>query len=182
MLVYITPIIGGLLADKYFGFRKAILAGAILMTLGHLSLAFEAMPTFYLGLILLILGNGAFKPNISSLVGQLYSEKNLAKKDAGYTIFYQGINVGAFLGTLLCGYFGVKTYGWHFGFGLAGIFMLIGYMQFKLSQDMFGALGKMPEKAKKDEQEKEPITKTEKDKLIVVGVLAFFQSFSGHIF
>ena len=97
MLVYITPIIGGLIADKYLGSRKTILIGAILMTLGHLSLAFELMPAFYLGLLLLILGNGAFKPNISALVGQLYPEKNVSKKDSGYTIFYQGINVGAFL-------------------------------------------------------------------------------------
>lgn len=182
MLVYITPIIGGLIADRYFGSRKTILAGAILMTLGHLSLAFEAMPTFYLGLTLLILGNGAFKPNISSLVGQLYSDENESRKDAGYTIFYQGINVGAFLGTLLCGYFG-ETYGWHYGFGLAGIFMLIGYLQFKLSQDMFGDLGKAPkdlalENSKKEAKKtKEPLTKTEKDRLIVVGVLAFFSIF-----
>jgi len=176
MLVYITPIIGGLIADKYLGSRKTILIGAILMTLGHLSLAFEAMPTFYLGLGLLILGNGAFKPNISSLVGQLYSDSNDAKKDAGYTIFYQGINVGAFLGTLLCGYFG-ETYGWHYGFGLAGIFMLIGYLQFKLSQDMFGELGKAPKEIKVKEDPQEPLTKIEKDRLIVVGVLAFFSIF-----
>ncbi len=178
MLVYITPIIGGIIADKFLGSRKTILIGAILMALGHLSLAFEAMPTFYLGLILLILGNGAFKPNISSLVGQLYSNENTNKKDSGYTIFYQGINVGAFLGTLLCGYFG-ETYGWHYGFGLAGVFMFIGYLQFKLSQDMFGDLGMAPKDLKKDisEEVKEPLKKKEKDRLIVVGVLAFFSIF-----
>lgn len=177
MLVYITPILGGILADKIFGFRKAIMIGAVLMTLGHLSLAFEPMPAFYLGLALLIVGNGFFKPNISSIVGQLYPE-NSDKKDAGYTIFYQGINVGAFLGSILCGYLG-ETYGWHYGFGLAGVFMLIGLIQFQLSQKMFGSIGLAPEKKEieKSEQTKQPLTKVEKQRLVVVGVLAFFSIF-----
>ena len=123
MFVYITPIFGGIIADKIIGFRKAIVIGGLLMTLGHLSLAFKPIPAFYLGLILLVLGNGFFKPNISSIVGQLYPDGS-NKKDSGYTIFYQGINVGAFLGSILCGYLG-ETFGWHYGFGLAGIFMLI---------------------------------------------------------
>lgn len=177
MLVYITPILGGILADKIFGFRKAIVIGAVLMTLGHLSLAFEPLPAFYLGLALLIVGNGFFKPNISSIVGQLYSDDS-DKKDAGYTIFYQGINVGAFLGSILCGYLG-ETYGWHYGFGLAGIFMLIGLIQFQLSQKMFGDIGLAPSKKEKEEEKKakEPLTKKEKNRLIVVGVLAFFSIF-----
>ena len=177
MLVYITPILGGILADKIFGFRKAIMIGAVLMTLGHLSLAFEPMPAFYLGLALLIVGNGFFKPNISSIVGQLYPEDS-DKKDAGYTIFYQGINVGAFLGSILCGYLG-ETYGWHYGFGLAGVFMLIGLIQFQLSQKMFGSIGLAPEKkeVEKSEQTKQPLTKVEKQRLVVVGVLAFFSIF-----
>ncbi|MDA8956110.1 peptide MFS transporter [Flavobacteriales bacterium] len=177
MLVYITPIIGGILADKIFGFRKAIVIGAVLMTLGHLSLAFEPLPAFYLGLGLLIVGNGFFKPNISSIVGQLYSDESV-KKDAGYTIFYQGINVGAFLGSILCGYLG-ETYGWHYGFGLAGVFMLIGLIQFQLSQKMFGDIGLKPIKKEKEEleKEKEPLTKKEKERLVVVGVLAFFSIF-----
>ncbi len=185
MLVYITPIIGGILADKIFGFRKAIIIGGILMTLGHLSLAFEPMPTFYLGLLLLIIGNGFFKPNISSMVGQLYPD-NSPKKDSGYTIFYQGINIGAFLGSILCGYLG-ETYGWHYGFGLAGVFMLIGFIQFKLSQKMFGEIGLAPKKRNIEDNvdvidsieeiKKAPLTKVERDRLIVVGVLAFFSIF-----
>ena len=109
---------------------------------------------------------------------QLYSENNYSKKDAGYTIFYQGINIGAFLGTLLCGYFG-EFHGWHYGFGLAGIFMLLGYIQFKLSQDMFGELGAAPKKEEKKEvkEENKKLTKVEKDRLIVIGVLAFFSIF-----
>jgi len=185
MLVYITPIIGGILADKIYGFRKAILIGGVLMTLGHLSLAFHPMPAFYLGLGLLIVGNGFFKPNISSIVGQLYSDES-KRKDSGYTIFYQGINVGAFLGSILCGYLG-ETYGWHYGFGLAGVFMLIGLIQFKLSQEMFGEIGLAPKKGNLEENidlidsvksvEKTPLTKVEVHRLIVVGVLAFFSIF-----
>ena len=185
MLVYITPIIGGILADKIFGFRKAIVIGGVLMALGHLALAFEPMPAFYLGLGLLIIGNGFFKPNISSIVGQLYPDGS-DKKDAGYTIFYQGINVGAFLGSILCGYVG-ETYGWHYGFGLAGIFMFIGLIQFYLSQKMFGDIGLAPKDGNlADNQDaidaaenlkNQPLTKVERQRLIVVGVLAFFSIF-----
>ncbi len=191
MLVYITPILGGIVADKLLGFRRAITYGAILMSLGHFALAFEPMPAFYLGLALLIIGNGFFKPNISSIVGQLYPEGS-AKKDSGYTIFYQGINVGAFLGSILCGYL-AESIGWHYGFGLAGVFMVIGMIQFQLSQKMFGNIGLAPAKKKKqatgnlddhtdiiDSVEsitKKGLTKVETQRLIVVGVLAFFSIF-----
>ena len=119
--VYLTPILGGIIADMLTGYRKAILIGALMMTLGHASMALETFNNtfFFIGLGLLILGNGMFKPNISTMVGQLYPD-NSSKKDAGYTIFYMGINAGAFLGMLLCGYIGEKV-GWHYGFGLAGI-------------------------------------------------------------
>src|SRR5690606_28774141 len=122
-LVYATPLLGGLIADKYLGYKRAILIGALVMTLGHASMALEGINQyfFYIGLAFMILGNGMFKPNISSMVGQLYPN-NSPKKDAGYTIFYMGINAGAFLGSLLCGYLGEKI-GWHYGFGLAGVFM-----------------------------------------------------------
>src|SRR5690554_2296605 len=120
-LVYLTPILGGIIADKLTGYRKAILIGALMMTLGHASMAMEGFDQnfFFLGLGLMILGNGMFKPNISTMVGQLYPD-NSSKKDAGYTIFYMGINAGAFLGMMLCGYIGEKI-GWHYGFGLAGV-------------------------------------------------------------
>ena len=129
-LVYITPIIGGFIADKFTGYRNAVVIGALLMTLGHASMALEVTADmfFYLGLGLLIIGNGMFKPNISSMVGQLYKSQG-KEKDAGYTIFYMGINAGAFLGILLCGYIGEKV-GWHYGFGLAGVFMFFGMLQF----------------------------------------------------
>ena len=137
-LVYLTPIIGGILADKIFGYRKAVVIGALLMTLGHASMALETQVFFYLGLSLLILGNGLFKPNISSIVGKLY--KDPKDKDSGYTIFYMGINAGAFLGIGLCGYIGEKV-GWSYGFGLAGIFMFLGMLQFWFAQNIFGKIG-----------------------------------------
>jgi len=185
MLVYITPILGGIIADKVFGFRKAITMGAILMSLGHFSLAFDPMPAFYLGLGLLIVGNGFFKPNISSMVGQLYVDGS-KRKDSGYTIFYQGINVGAFLGSILCGYLAEKV-GWHYGFGLAGIFMVIGMIQFQLSQKMFGQIGLAPKEleefqkvneiVEEEQPQEDGLTKVESQRLIVVAVLAFFSIF-----
>src|SRR5215211_1716110 len=134
-LVYLTPILGGLVADKLLGYRKAVIAGAFIMTLGHASMAMESPFFFYLGLSCLIIGNGLFKPNISSIVGQLYT-KDADKKDAAYTIFYMGINAGAFLGILLCGYIGEKV-GWSYGFGLAGVFMLFGLLQFSFARKIF---------------------------------------------
>ena len=141
-LVYLTPIFGGMLADKLLGHRNTVVLGAFLMTLGHASMAFETPFFFYLGLILLILGNGAFKPNISTIVGGLYKDDS-EKKDSAYTIFYMGINAGAFLGILLCGYIGEKV-GWSYGFGLAGIFMFFGMLQFWFGQKIFGDIGLKP--------------------------------------
>lgn len=193
-LVYVTPIFGGLIADKVTGYRKAVVIGALLMTLGHASMALEGLTSmfFYAGLVLLILGNGMFKPNISSMVGKLYKTEDKVK-DAGYTIFYMGINAGAFLGILLCGYVG-EVVGWHYGFGLAGIFMLVGMLQFYYAQNIFGEIGKSPKKSEDlddvledaiedaedaiedtiDEVKKSDITR---DRLIVIGVLAFFTIF-----
>jgi len=140
-LVYLTPLLGGFLADKVLGYRNAVVLGALIMALGHGSLALEGIEQnfFYLGLGLLIIGNGLFKPNISSIVGQLY-KPNDDRKDGAYTIFYMGINAGAFLGILLCGYLGEKV-GWHYGFGLAGIFMFFGMLQFYFAQNIFGSIG-----------------------------------------
>ena len=142
--VYCTPMIGGILADKFLGYRNAVILGAFIMTLGHAAMALETEYAFYLGLLLLIIGNGFFKPNISSIVGQLYQNEP-EKKDGAYTIFYMGINAGAFLGILLCSYYGEnEAYGYSYGFGLAGIFMLIGLIQFYFAQDIFGEIGLPP--------------------------------------
>lgn len=137
-LVYFTPLFGGVIADKLLGYRTSVIIGAFVMALGHMFMAFEIPIFFYLGLAALILGNGLFKPNISSIVGQLYNDPE--KKDGAYTIFYMGINAGAFLGIMLCGYIGEKV-GWSYGFGLAMIFMIAGAVQFWLSGDLFGDIG-----------------------------------------
>jgi proton-dependent oligopeptide transporter, POT family len=127
-LVYATPFIGGMLADRLLGARRAVVLGGLLMAAGHLMMTFEVSWAFYLALALLIAGNGFFKPNISTMVGQLYPAGS-PKRDGGFTIFYMGINLGAAMSPLVCGYVG-ETYGWHYGFGLATIGMLTGVAVF----------------------------------------------------
>ena len=125
-LVYMTPFVGGLVADKLLGQRAAVVIGGTLMALGHLTMTLRNRTAFFLALALLILGNGFFKPNIGTIVGQLYSAKRLKpKRDGAFTLFYMGVNLGAAMAPLLCGYIG-ETYGWHYGFGLATIGMFIG--------------------------------------------------------
>jgi POT family proton-dependent oligopeptide transporter len=186
-LVYLTPILGGLIADKLLGYRKAVMLGALIMTIGHASMALESSVFFYIGLTCLIIGNGLFKPNISSIVGQLYTH-NPEKKDGAYTIFYMGINAGAFLGILLCGYIGEKV-DWSYGFGLAGIFMLFGLLQFSFAQKIFGNIGLTPKaKLAADEIEAKNFDPTAKravpveahvnrDRIIVISIFAFFTIF-----
>jgi POT family proton-dependent oligopeptide transporter len=168
-LVYWTPIIGGRIADLYIGSRKAVLVGAVLMTLGHAAMAtedimvqgFGAEPSGFLksflfvGLTLLILGNGFFKPNMTSMVSKIY-ENHPEKKDGAYTIFYMGVNAGAFLGILLVGFIGEKV-SWGYGFGLAGIFMLFGLLQFYFFQRIFGDIGAKPSVQTKDKVEVQEI-------------------------
>ncbi|MCB0699829.1 MAG: peptide MFS transporter [Chitinophagales bacterium] len=129
-LVYLTPFLGGLLADRVFGFRKSIVAGGLLMAAGYLGLALPGEGAFYISLLLIILGNGFFKPNISTLVGNLYDDdKFRANKDAGYNIFYMGINIGAFVCNFVAAYMRIN-YGWGWAFGAAGVGMLIGVVIF----------------------------------------------------
>jgi POT family proton-dependent oligopeptide transporter len=141
-LVYLTPIAGGWFADKILGRRKAVLIGGIVMALGHLAMAVESL--LYLALGLLIIGNGFFKPNISTIVGGLYREGD-PRRDGGFTIFYMGINLGAFFSPLVCGNLGEKL-GWHFGFSAAAIGMGFGLAQFILGQRHLGRVG-MPVRA-----------------------------------
>jgi POT family proton-dependent oligopeptide transporter len=139
-LVYITPVIGGYLADRYLGQRKAVLFGAVLLTFGHFLMAFEgsggqgdpAINIFWLALSFIIVGSGFLKANISVIVGQLYPRTDV-RRDGAYTIFYMGINLGAFIGTLVAGYLG-QTYGWAYGFGAAGIGMLLGLIVFVIGK------------------------------------------------
>jgi POT family proton-dependent oligopeptide transporter len=141
-LVYTMPMFGGMLADRFLGYRKAITFGGILMTIGHLVLALPEDWSFFYGMAFIICGNGFFKPNISSLVGTLYKE-NDPRKDSAFSIFYMGINIGAALGGLLCGYVGQRI-NWHYGFGLAGVFMILGVIIFTIGKKGLGERGLPP--------------------------------------
>ncbi len=153
-LVYIAPVVGGYLADRYLGQRKAVLFGAVLLTFGHFFMAFEgsggqgdpAINVFWLALAFIIVGSGFLKANISVIVGQLYPRTDV-RRDGAYTIFYMGINVGAAVGTILAGYLG-QTYGWAYGFGAAGIGMLLGLIVFIVFKPLLRGKGEssVPEK------------------------------------
>ncbi|MBT2135382.1 peptide MFS transporter [Croceibacterium sp. LX-88] len=152
-LVYITPVIGGYLADRYLGQRKAVLYGAVLLTFGHFLMGFEgaggqdaaSLNVFWLALAFIIVGSGFLKANISVIVGQLYPRTDL-RRDGAYTIFYMGINLGAALGSLLCGYLG-ETYGWSYGFGAAGVGMLLGLVVFVWGKPLLMGRGEAPDPA-----------------------------------
>ncbi len=142
-LVYTMPMFGGFMADKFIGYQRAVMFGGILMTLGHFILALPNDWSFFYGMAFIICGNGFFKPNISSLVGTLYGE-NDSKRDSGFSIFYMGINIGAAIGGFLCAYVGTEI-NWHYGFGLAGVFMAIGFIVFVLGKKSLGDRGLPPD-------------------------------------
>jgi POT family proton-dependent oligopeptide transporter len=167
-LVYITPVLGGYVADRYLGQRKAVLFGGVLLAFGHLFMAVEGVggqddPTinvFWMALALIIVGSGFLKANISVMVGQLYGLTD-TRRDAAYTVFYMGINVGAALGTILVGYLG-QTLGWQYGFGLAGIGMVAGLIVFVLGKAALRGSGEAPR----------PLTKTTEWTVYAVGLAA----------
>lgn len=147
MLLYITPIFGGIIADRYIGYRWAVVIGSIIMTLGHAAMFLDTPFMLYLGLGLLVIGTGFFKPNMTSILSEMYKAFP-EKKDGAYTIFYMGVNAGAFFGMMLCGYLAANL-GWHWGFGLAGVFMLLGTIQFWMAKPLFGDIGEVPTKEKR---------------------------------
>lgn len=173
-LVYLTPLIGGYIADRYFGARKCILIGCILMALGHFSMAFSQLPFFFTALCLLIIGNGFFKPNISTILGQLY-EKNDVRKDSGFTIFYVGINLGAFFSPLICGTLGEKV-GFHYGFAAAGVGMVIATTIFLLGREHFKENLNQDKKIERIKNNS-PLTIEEKQQIGVIFLLMFFSIF-----
>ena len=160
LFVYLTPLLGGWLADNKIGYRMAVVIGALLMTLGHAAMAVETPMFLYIGITLLILGNGFFKPNMTSIISKMYEGRD-DKKDGAYNIFYMGVNAGAFIGIMLCGYVGERV-GWSYGFGLAGIFMLLGMLQFYYAQPLFGNIGDKPVKDESKEITKEEQAENEK--------------------
>lgn len=149
MLVYVVSIPGGILADKIFGQKKAVLIGGIILVAGHGILAIEEMWAFYTGLGLIIAGVGLLKPNISTMVGGLYKTGDI-RRDKGFTIFYIGINVGAFLSSLIVGTVG-EVYGWHYGFGLAGIAMALGLLVYLWGQKYLVNVGNLLSQAERNE-------------------------------
>lgn len=169
MLVYVASIPGGWIADKFLGQKQSVLVGGILLVLGHGILSIEEMWAFYTGLGLIIAGVGMLKPNISTMVGGLYKQGDI-RRDKGFTIFYIGINIGAFLSSLIVGYVG-EVYGWHYGFGLAAIGMLLGLIQYVVGQKHLKYVGNNTNKSIDPEEAaamKRPLNKIEKDRMIVL--------------
>jgi POT family proton-dependent oligopeptide transporter len=169
MLVYVASIPGGWVADKLIGQRKSVLYGGILLCFGHGILAVEEMWAFYTGLGLIIAGVGMLKPNISTMVGGLYKKGDI-RRDQGFTIFYIGINVGAFLSSLIVGYVG-EVHGWHYGFGLAGIGMLAGMIVYFFGQKHIAHVGNNLSTSENEEERlasQRPLTKIEKDRIVVL--------------
>ena len=138
-MVYLLTLPGGWVADKLWGQKKAVFVGGCIIAAGHFSMAIPMVPTFYAGLVLISIGTGLLKPNVSTMVADLYPEGG-ARRDAGFSIFYMGINLGAFLGTILCGFIG-EGYNFHWGFSLAGIGMVLGLIQYKVGDRRLGDAG-----------------------------------------
>jgi POT family proton-dependent oligopeptide transporter len=138
-MVFLLSLPGGWIADRITGQRRAVLYGGVIIALGHFSMAIPRLDTFYLGLVLIVIGTGLLKPNVSTMVGALYSEDD-ARRDAGFSIFYMGINLGAMIAPLVCGYLG-ENINWHYGFAAAGVGMTIGLIQYVLDSKYLGAAG-----------------------------------------
>jgi len=135
--VYLTPMIGGYLADRFIGTRRSLVIGGVIIAIGHFLMAVEGMTFFYTGLIAVVIGTGFFKPNVSTMVGQLYADGD-PRRDAGFTIFYSCFNFGAFLAPLVCGFLAEdERFGWHMGFGAAGVGMVLGLIVYLLGRDKY---------------------------------------------
>ncbi len=168
MSVYLASIPGGLIADRLLGQKKTVMVGGILLCIGHITLAMPGIPAFYAGLILIVGGVGLLKPNISTMVGGLYPPGD-PRRDKGFTIFYIGINVGAFFSGIVVGYVG-EVIGWHYGFGLAGIGMLFGQAVYIFGWRYLKGIGELPPKGDEAAVKavKHPMTKKERDRVLVL--------------
>ncbi|HYP52635.1 MAG TPA: peptide MFS transporter [Pyrinomonadaceae bacterium] len=144
--VFWTPLIGGWLADKYLGARRAVFVGGCVIALGHFSLVFDTLANFYGGLVLIAAGTGLLKPNISAMVGNLYAEGD-ERRDAGFSYFYMAVNLGAFFAPIVCGYLGQKI-SWHYGFAAAGVGMVLGLVQYVLGRERLRGVGEAPAREK----------------------------------
>jgi POT family proton-dependent oligopeptide transporter len=184
-LVYMTGLLGGFLSDRFLGTHRAIIAGSVLIASGHFVLAIPSQASFFVGLLLIILGTGFHKPIISTMVGQLYREGD-ARRDGAFTIFYMAINVGAFIGPLICGYLAQSDrFGWHWGFASAGVGMVIGTATYVIYKRRFlGTIGEVaPAKLRPAAAggtgpvTHAPLTKTQKEGVLAIVILAVFNVF-----
>ena len=180
MLLYLTPVLGGIIADKYLGTRRAVIIGSIIMTIGQLCLFLHSTTMFFVGLTCLVVGVGLFKPNVPSILGEMFKD-HPDKKDSAYTIFYMGVNAGAFLGMMLCGYL-AATKGWSWGFGLAGIFMALGTLQFVFAKPLMGDLGMLKKEAhheqSTDTDKRNPFTLVDNVLIVLVSTLGLLYAFN----
>ena len=180
MLLYLTPVLGGIIADKYLGTRRAVIIGSIIMTIGQLCLFLHSTTMFFVGLTCLVVGVGLFKPNVPSILGEMFKD-HPDKKDSAYTIFYMGVNAGAFLGMMLCGYL-AATKGWSWGFGLAGIFMGLGTLQFVFAKPLMGDLGMLKKEEhheqSTDTDKRNPFTLVDNVLIVVVSKLGLLYAFN----
>jgi POT family proton-dependent oligopeptide transporter len=183
-LCYLTPLLGGFLADRVFGTKRAVIIGSFLIAAGHFTLALPSHTTFFAGLVLIIFGTGFHKPIISTMVGQLYRE-NDPRRDGGFTIYYMGVNVGAFLGPLVCGYFAESSrFGWHWGFGCAGVGMVVGTaIYLALKGKYLAGIGDPPVRRPAQANALEPrapvlrLTTEQKEQIAAIAIFAFFNVF-----
>ena len=180
MLLYLTPVLGGIIADKYLGTRRAVIIGSIIMTIGQLCLFLHSTTMFFVGLTCLVIGVGLFKPNVPSILGEMFKD-HPDKKDSAYTIFYMGVNAGAFLGMMLCGYL-AATKGWSWGFGLAGIFMGLGTLQFVFAKPLMGDLGMLKKEVhheqSTDTDKRNPFTLVDNILIVLVSTLGLLYAFN----
>nr|WP_314994121.1 peptide MFS transporter [uncultured Capnocytophaga sp.] len=180
MLLYLTPVLGGIIADKYLGTRRAVIIGSIIMTIGQLCLFLHSTTMFFVGLTCLVVGVGLFKPNVPSILGEMFKDHS-DKKDSAYTIFYMGVNAGAFLGMMLCGYL-AATKGWSWGFGLAGIFMALGTLQFVFAKPLMGDLGMLKKEVhheqSTDTDKRNPFTLVDNILIVLVSTLGLLYAFN----
>jgi proton-dependent oligopeptide transporter, POT family len=177
--VYLTPLFGGWLADRFIGTRRSLVIGSLVIAAGHFVLAIPAANTFYLGLVLVVIGTGFFKPNVSTMVGQLYRPGD-PRRDAGFTIFYMGINLGGFFAPLICGYLGQKV-GWHYGFGAAGVGMLLGLAAYLALRAKYlpgvGMLTAREQSVAAGRPASEPLTTAEWQRVIALGIVFILVAF-----
>ena len=180
MLLYLTPVLGGIIADKYLGTRRAVIIGSIIMTIGQLCLFLHSTTMFFVGLTCLVVGVGLFKPNVPSILGEMFKD-HPDKKDSADTIFYMGVNAGAFLGMMLCGYL-AATKGWSWGFGLAGIFMALGTLQFVFAKPLMGDLGMLKKEVhheqSTDTDKRNPFTLVDNVLIVLVSTLGLLYAFN----